>query len=80
MFANLKSCKNMAWLRDQIGRKTGARNAHYSVRKYFRYESINEVEKKLKNRDISSGLTNIDRDEATAPDYAWCVYGKKVHH
>ena len=67
----------MAWLKDQVGKKKGARNTHYSARNYVCYESINEVEEKFKNGDILSGLTIVDRDGATVPDYVWCVYGKR---
>ena len=72
-----KLTKKVAWLKDQIGRKRGARNTHYSLRNYFRCESINVIEEMFKNGDILSGLTILDRDGATVPDYVWCVYRKR---
>ena len=42
----------MAWLKDQIGRRKGARHSRYIVRNYFRCETIEEVEEKFKKDHI----------------------------
>ena len=75
----MQKLTTMAWVKENIGRKKGARNTHYA-RNYFRYESNDEIMEKFTNGGILSGLIIKDNEGATVPHHVWCVYGKKVCH
>ena len=75
----MQKLTTMAWVKDKIERKKGARNTHYA-RNYFRYESNDEIMEKFTNGGILSGLIIKDEEGATVPDHVWFVYGKKVRH
>ena len=78
----MQKLTTMAWSKDQIGRRKSARHGHYIARNYFRfrYETIEEVEKKFnKTGDVLSGLTVVDEEGATEPELVWHVHGKRGH-
>ena len=44
---------------------------------YFRYESISDIEAKIKDEGILSGLTSMKNDTAMLEDHVWIQYEKK---
>ena len=44
---------------------------------YFHYESITDVESKIKDEGILSGLTTMKNDTDMLEDHVWIVYEKK---
>ena len=44
---------------------------------YFRYESISDIEEKIKDEGIFSGLTAMKNDTDMLEDHMWIVYEKK---
>ena len=44
---------------------------------YFRYESISDIEEKIKDEGILSGLTTMKNDTDMMEDHVWIVYEKK---
>ena len=44
---------------------------------YFRYESISDVEAKMRDKGIISGLTTMKNDTDMLEDHVWIVYEKK---
>ena len=66
----------IAWLKETLRKTKGRRKTYYTC-VYFRYESLQEIRKKLKKGGILSGLAIRINAETTLADHFWIVYGKK---
>ena len=66
----------IGWVGEKIRKNTKSMQKGYQ-RMYFRYESIRDVESKIKEKGIVSGLT-ITKDETEMfEDHEMIVYGKR---
>ena len=44
---------------------------------YFRYESMSEIEAKVREGQVLSGLTTMTNESEFLEDHIWLVFGKK---
>ena len=72
----MQKLATMSWVRERIRKNTKRAQKKYR-RIYFRYESISNVESKIKDEGILSGLTIMKNDTDMLEDHVWIVYEKK---
>ena len=72
----LQKLTTMSWFGKRIRKNTKRAQKEY-WRIDFRYESIIDVESKIKDEGIISRLKTKTNDTAMLEDHVWIVYGKK---
>ena len=72
----MQKLTTMSWMADRIRRKNKGQKKEYP-RLYFRYESMVEIEEKLREGQVLSGLTTMKDEHNHLEDHIWLVFGKQ---
>ena len=72
----MKKLTTMDWITERVRRKKKGKKKNYA-RMYFRYESMSEIEAKLREGQVLSGLTTMKNETEFLEDHIWLVFGKK---
>ena len=74
----MQKLTTLSWVRERI--RKSAKSAQTDYRQmYFRYESIRDVESKIKGEGILSGLTPLKYGTDMLEDHVWIVCEKRIH-
>ena len=65
----------MSWVGERIRKNAKSVQKEYR-QMYFRYESISDVESKIKEEGMLSGLATMKDDTEMLEDQVWIVYWK----
>ena len=71
----MQKLTTMSWLKERI-RKNDKTTQNDYWRMYFRYESISDIEVKIKDKGILSGLTTMRNGTDMLEDHVWIVCEK----
>ena len=72
----MQKLTTMSWIADKIRWKNKGKKKEYP-RMYFRYESMEEIEERLIEGQVLSGLTTMVDDRNYLEDHIWLVFGKQ---
>ena len=72
----MQKLTTMSWMADRIRRQNKGQKKEYP-RLYFRYESMVEIEEKLREGQVLSGLTTMKDEHNHLEDHIWLVFGKQ---
>ncbi len=71
----MQKLTTMEWISEQI-RSKNTRNAKSYPRMFYRYESLEEIEDKLMEGQVLSGLTTMKDENNFLEDHIWLVFGR----
>ena len=72
----MQKITTMWWISDKLRRQSKGPKKEYP-RNYYRYESMEEIEEKIMEGQVLSGLTTMKDEDTHLEDHIWLVYGKK---
>ena len=72
----MQKLTTMDWIAERVRRTKKGTKKNYR-RMYFRYESMSEIEAKLREGQVLSGLTTMKNKTEFLEGHIWLVFGKK---